>query len=257
MFHIDDPTVLTGIARRHRRAAEITALAHRRVMSMLRPGLSEGALKAAIDDVFAEHGASGAAFPHIVGSGPNSTIIHYEGSRRILQPGDVVVVDIGAKYRGWAADITRTYPVSGHFTRRQRDIYQLVLGAQSAAAAHIVPGRTSIAELTAFVAAYFRQSSLRARDSRGRLRAMDIFFTHSAGHYLARQVHPPADYARPIPLGQVFTIEPGLYIPGEGLGVRIEDDYFLTDDGAWNLWPDLPSDPDTTEALIRGPRARE
>jgi Xaa-Pro aminopeptidase len=246
---------LTEIGRQHRRAAAITARAHVEVLRRVQPGMTELELAGIIDQTFAAAGASGRCFPSIVAAGPHSTVLHHEPGRRALQRGDVVVVDIGATYQGWCADIARTYPVSGRFTARQRQVYELVLDAQQAAAAYIVPGRTSMRELTAFVMNYFRQSPLRARDRTGRMRSMDRFFTHSAGHYLGREVHPPANYAAPIPLHQVFTIEPGLYIESEELGVRIEDDFVLTEGGAWNLWPALPSAPADIEAAMAGARA--
>lgn len=244
---------LTEVAQQHRRAAAITARAQVEVMRRMRPGMTEGEIKDIVDQVFAAAGASGRCFPHIVAAGPNSTVLHHPGSRRPLQRGDVLLVDIGATYDGWCADITRTYPVSGRFTARQRQIYELVRAAQQAAVAHIVPGRTSIRDLSGLVSAYFRQSPLRARDRAGRLRTMDRFFVHSAGHYLGRQVHPPANYARPIPLHQVFTIEPGIYIDSEELGVRIEDDFVLTAQGPWNLWQALLSAPDAIEAALASP----
>lgn len=251
-----NPPVLARVARAHQRAAAITAQAQRAVMRAIRPGMTEGDIKDIVDAAFAAHGASGTCFPHIVAAGPNSTEIHYAGSSRVLQDGDVMVVDIGAVYEGRCADITRTYPVSGRFAARQLELYDLVLDAQQAAAEYIVPGQTSISELTGFVQAYLRQSRLRARDARGRLRTMDAFFTHSVGHYLGREVHPPARYDQPIPLGQVFTIEPGLYIERERTGIRIEDDYVLTADGPWNLWSALPSAAHVIESLISAARAR-
>lgn len=250
----DDSSELTEIAGLHRKAAEITVLAHFEVMKVIRPGLREGDLKRTIDQVFAANGASGVCFPHIVGSGPNSTIPHYDGDQRILEEGDVVVVDIGASYAGWCADIARTYPVGGRFTARQREIYRLVLDAQGAAAAHVVPGQTSMRDLDALVRRHFQQSPLRARDRSGLLQTMDSFFQHYVGHYLAREVHPPADYSSPIPLDQVFVIEPGIYVESEGIGVRIEDDYVLTEQGPLRLSGSLPSTPEAIERTILGGR---
>lgn len=251
-----EPPSLSRVVRAHQRAAAITAQAQRAVMRAIRPGMTEGDIEDVIDATFAASGASGICFPHIVAAGPNSTEIHYAGSSRVLQSGDVMIVDIGAAYEGLCADITRTYPVSGRFSSRQRELYELVRDAQQAAADYIVPGETSIYELTGFVRAYLRRSPLRARDARGRLRSMDAFFPHSAGHYLGREVHPPARYTQPIPLGQVFTIEPGIYIDSEDTGVRVEDDYVLTEDGPWNLWSALPSEADVIESLISAARAR-
>jgi len=246
----NDPPEVAEIIQMHRKAVEITVRAQFAVMHMIRPGLREGDLKRAVREAFAAGGASGTCFPSIIGSGPNSTVIHYAGTSRVLREGDLVVVDIGAAYEGWCSNLTRTYPANGKFTERQRAIYQLVLDAQRAAIAFIVPGQTSMNEVHAFTQAYLRRSPLRARDREGQLRTMAAFFTHSVGHYLAREVHPPADYSRAIPIGQVFAIEPGIYIESEQIGVRIEDDFVLTEDGARNLGESLPADPEAVEAMI-------
>jgi Xaa-Pro aminopeptidase len=246
----DDPPEVAEIIQMHRKAVEITVRAQFAVMHMIRPGLREGDLKRTVREVFSAGGASGTCFPSIVGSGPNTTVIHHSGSSRVLREGDLVVVDIGAAYKGWCSNLTRTYPASGEFTDRQRAIYQLVLDAQRAAIAFIVPGRTSMSQVHAFTQSYLRRSPLRARDRDGQLRTMDAFFPHSVGHYLAREVHPPADYSQSIPIGQVFTIEPGIYIESEQIGVRIEDDFVLTEDGARSLGESLPADSEAIEAMI-------
>jgi Xaa-Pro aminopeptidase len=184
-----------------------------------------------------------------VGSGPNSTIPHYFANNRQLEDGELVVVDIGAEYQYYTADITRTYPVSGKFTPRQREIYQLVLDAQTEAAKQVKTGTTLLMPLTGFVREYFRKSPLRAKGEDGKEYTMDHFFIHGLGHYLGMDVHDVGNYAKPLQVGEVFTIEPGIYIKSENLGIRIEDDYLLTG-GLEKLSKDIPSDPDEIERRI-------
>ena len=149
-----------------RKAVGVTADAHREVARLIRPGIPEYRLEGAILGAFVSGGATRAGFPSIVGSGPNSTVLHYSKNDRTIEDGDLVVVDIGGEYRGYTADITRTYPASGKFTPRQREVYQLVLDAQTAAVAEFKPGNRTIAGLTQVVWEVFRKSPLRARDAR-------------------------------------------------------------------------------------------
>jgi Xaa-Pro aminopeptidase len=216
----------------------------------------EWEIKEVIDAAFVEHGADSLhAFPHIVGSGPNTLELHYPGGGRMVEDGDLVLVDIGARYGGYCGDITRTYPANGTFTSRQRDIYQLVLDAQSAVAEAWRPGVHSLDDMYYFTLDYFRDSSLRALDEYGAEQTMDAFFPHHIGHYIGTDVHGEdlwLDPALPAQVGHVFAIEPGLYIPSEGIGIRIEDDYVLTSEGAVNLAPVLPKTPDDIEGWMAG-----
>ncbi len=189
-------------------------------------------------------------FKSIVGSGPNSTIPHYFASSRQMVDGDLVVVDIGAEYQLYTADITRTYPVNGKFTPRQREIYQLVLDAQSEAARQVKPGETRLLQMNGIVRPFLKNSPLRARDANGQEHTMDYFFIHGLGHYMGMDVHDVGDAMRPMQVGEVFTIEPGIYIKSENLGVRIEDDYVVTATGAEKLSKNIPSSPDEVEARI-------
>ena len=233
-----------------RRAVAVTGDAHREVIRKIRPGLPEYRLEGAIVGAFLAGGASRAGFPSIVGSGPNSTILHYERNDRTIEDGDLVVVDIGGEYKGYTADITRTYPANGRFSPRQREIYRLVLDAQGAAEADFKPGVSTIAALNRTVRDLFRKSPLRARDADGVEQPMDHFFTHGLGHHLGLDVHDVGDGSMPLQPGEVFTIEPGLYLTAEALGVRIEDDYRVTKDGLEKLSKDIPFEPDEIERLI-------
>jgi len=153
------------------------------------------------------------------------------------------MVDIGAKHNGYASDITRTFPVKGKFSPNQRKFYQLVLDAQQAAINSIRAGVTTLEDLTTVVRDFFRQSPLRARDRYGNETTMDNFFTHNTSHYVGRHVHGiylGLSPSSPIVANSVFTIEPGLYIPSQRIGIRIEDDFVLDKTGkVINLNPNL------------------
>jgi Xaa-Pro aminopeptidase len=217
-----------------RRAVAVTADAHREVIRLIRPGVPEYRLEGAIVGAFVAGGASRAGFASIVGSGPNSTI--------------------GGEYKGYTADLTRTYPANGRYTPRQREIYQLVLDAQSAAAAEFKPGVSTMGALNRTVREFFKNSPIRAKDAEGREQTMDHFFAHGLGHQLGLDVHDVGDNSKPLQPGEVFTIEPGLYIPGESLGVRIEDDYRATKDGLEKLSKEIPVEVEEIERLIKKAR---
>lgn len=233
------------------KAVDATSAAQASVARSLRPGAFEYELEGDIMAAFLRNGAVGYSFPSIVGSGINSTILHYDRNRKRIEDGDLVVVDIGAEYSYYAADITRTWPASGRFTPRQREIYELVLEAQRRMAEAVKPGKTFLSALTQATAEFFRHSKLRAKDEQGNERTMDYFFIHATGHYLGMDVHDVGDYGRALQPGDVFTIEPGLYISSERIGVRIEDDYLVTADGARNLSAGIPSAPDEIERVMK------
>ena len=239
-----------------RRAVAVTADAQREVIRTIRPGVPEYRLEGAILGAFVAGGASRAGFPSIVGSGPNSTVLHYDRNERTIQDGDLVVVDIGGEYQGYTADITRTYPANGRYSPRQREIYQLVLDAQSAAVADFKPGVSTMSSLNRAARNVLRDSPLRARDEEGAERTMDHFFAHGLGHQLGLDVHDVGDGSKPLQPGQVFTIEPGIYLATESLGVRIEDDYRATGDGLEKLSKDIPVEPDEIERLIARARGQ-
>ena len=237
-----------------RQAIAATATAQDEVTRLIAPGVTENRLEGAILEAFLAGGGSRAAFPSIVGSGLNSTVLHYNRNDRAITEGDLMVVDIGAEVHGYAADITRTYPANGTFTPRQREIYQLVLDAQSGVAAEFKLGETTLATQSRWVKDFLRKSPLRARDETGTEQSMDHFFTHGLGHSMGLEVHDVGDMSKPLAPGEVFTIEPGLYLPSEGFGIRIEDDYLVTKDGLEKLSRDIPSDPAEVERQIANHR---
>jgi Xaa-Pro aminopeptidase len=229
------------------KAIDVTAEGFRHGSAQIRPGAYEYEVQAAIEAAFIRNGAERPGYPSIIGSGFNSTILHYNQNRKQIEAGDLVVVDVGAEYSYYTADITRTYPASGKFTPRQREIYQLVLQAQRACERALKPGQTTMAELRRVAVDVMRASPL--RDNQGN--ALDKYFIHGLGHWLGMDVHDVGDYSKPIPVGAVITIEPGIYIPEEKLGIRIEDDYLVTENGLVKLSAAIPSEPDEIERAVR------
>lgn len=232
--------------RRLRRAIEITTEAHKAAMRAARPKLWEYQLEAIIEFTFRYLGATGVGFPSIVGSGPNSTILHYDKNNRQIQDGDLVLVDIGAEYGHYTADVTRTFPANGTFTPRQRALYLLVLGAQQATMDAVRPGVT-IRELDAIARRYLKENS---GDLCAPANCAD-FFIHGVGHWLGMMVHDVGDYRTPLSPGMVLTIEPGIYLPEEGLGIRIEDVVLVTETGSELLSAGAPRSPEEIEALMK------
>lgn len=215
-------------------AIGITIQAQQRAAEFIQAGRVENEIQGMIEFTFTESGA-GLAFPTIVGGGANSTVLHYTENQSVLAAGDLVVVDIGASHEHYCADLTRTYPVSGKFTKRQREIYNLVLEAQQYIADLAKPGvwlnnREYPENSLNHLAHKFIQE-----------RGYGEYFPHGVGHYLGLDVHDVGSYtATPLQVGDVITIEPGIYIPLEKLGVRIEDNYWITDKGAICLSEELP-----------------
>jgi Xaa-Pro aminopeptidase len=234
------------------KAIDITGEAQRDIMYTLKPGMYEYEVQAILEAAFTRGGAERPGFPSIVGSGLFSTILHYSENHKRIDAGDTVVCDIGAEYSLYTADITRTYPANGKFTERQRAIYQLVLETQAAAASHWKPGMT-MSELNLFAMDFMRKSPLRAKDVDGKEYSMEHFFIHGLGHYLGMDVHDTGDYTRPLQVGEVFTIEPGIYIQTEQLGVRIEDDYVITPEQTVRKMSEkIPSTIEEIERLMAG-----
>jgi len=212
--------------RRMRKAIEISGQGHLAAWRVTRPGAWEYQLEGAAEGTFRSLGAERLAYPSIVGTGINATTLHYDKSRSQLQAGELVVMDMGAEWGYYAADVTRTVPVTGKFTPRQLAIYNLVLGTQQAAMDSVRPGITMM-RLSQIAREYMRDHS-------GDLCApgtCDRYFIHGLGHWVGMDVHDVGNYATPLAPNMVFTIEPGIYIPEEKLGVRIEDEVVVTPTG--------------------------
>jgi Xaa-Pro aminopeptidase len=194
-------------------------------------------------------GADRVGFPSIVGSGPNSTILHYDVNRRQMQDGDLVVLDLGAEYGQYTADVTRTIPVNGKFTARQKELYNLVLGTQQAVIEAVKPGVT-VRGLSIFAREYMQAHSGDMCGAEGCAR----YFIHGLSHWLGMRVHDVGDYNMPLQPGMVFTVEPGIYISEEALGIRIEDDVVVTPEGCEVLSGSAPKTIEDIENLMRGGR---
>ena len=231
--------------RRLRRAIDITAEAQREAMKAMQPGMQEYQIEAVIEYVFRRNGAERVGFPSIVGAGVNSTTLHYDKSRGSLEEGDLIIMDIGAEFGYYSADVTRTAPVSGRFSDRQRELYQLVLDTQQAAIDSVRPGVT-VGQLNQIARTHMREHS-------GDLCLpgnCNQYFVHGLSHWLGMDVHDVGDYATPLAAGMVLTIEPGLYLPAERIGIRIEDDVLITENGSELLSRMAPRDVDDIEALM-------
>ncbi len=233
-------------------AIQISAQGHVAAMRAARPGMMEYELEAAFESEVRRQGADRLGYPSIVGSGPNSTTLHYDTNRRRTEDGDLVVIDAGAEYGQYTADVTRTFPVNGRFTARQKAIYDLVLATQQAAFDAVKPG-VPYGVVSQTAREYMRAHS-------GTLcgaQSCDAYFIHGLGHWIGMDVHDVGDYATPLAPGMVFTLEPGIYLPDEALGVRIEDDVVVTPTGARWLSDAAPRTTDAIEALMRPATARK
>jgi len=230
---------------RLRKAIDISAAGHIAAMQAARPGMWEYEIEAALEAGFRRNGADRVGYPSIVGSGPNGTTLHYDVNRRQTRDGDLVVVDAGAEWGQYTADVTRTFPVNGKFTPRQKAIYDLVLASQQAAFDSTRPG-TTVGQLDGVAREYMRAHS-------GTLcggATCDAYFIHGLSHWLGMDVHDVGDYRTPLKPGMVLTIEPGIYLPREALGVRIEDDVLVTATGAEWLSAKAPKTTAEIERLM-------
>jgi len=233
-----------------KRAIDLSLDAHLEAMKMMRPGLYEYAVGAKMVEVHALGGSEAEGYAPIVGAGPNSTALHYDKLSRKIEDGDIVVLDVGAQYSGYSADITRTVPANGKFTARQREIYNIVLGAQNAALAAVKPGAHFACKdkKDGLMNIAYDYINAHGKDHEGK--PLGPYFIHGLGHNIGLNVHDPGEYCRPLQPGMVVTIEPGIYIPEENLGVRIEDDILITESGYKLLSERLPRDPDEIEKIM-------
>jgi len=256
-----------------RRAAEISALAHTRAMQACRPGLYEYHLEGEIHHEFNRHGARFPSYNTIVGSGENGCILHYTENECELRDGDLVLIDAGCEWQGYAGDITRTFPVNGKFSPAQRAVYNIVLKSLETALSRFRPG-VSIREVNDEVVHIMVTGLVELGVLQGEVDALIAedahrkFFMHGLSHWLGLDVHDVGHYGTPsrdriLEPGMVITIEPGLYIAPDadvpmeyrGIGIRIEDDIVITETGNENLTDSVVKDPDAIEALMAAARA--
>ncbi|KAF0191667.1 MAG: Xaa-Pro aminopeptidase [Gammaproteobacteria bacterium] len=252
-----------------RHAARVTTAAHRRAMRLCRPGMTEFQIEAELRHEFMYGGCRETAYPPIVASGNNSCVLHYTANDAELRDGDLLLIDAGAEHQGYAADVTRTFPVSGRFSKEQRAIYEIVLAAQHAAIRQVRPGNPWNAPHDAAVRTLTRglvELGLLKGDVTTLIRqdAYRKFYMHRTGHWLGLDVHDVGDYKtenkwRQLKPGMVLTVEPGLYIPSGTrgvakkwwkIGIRIEDDVLVTRAGNQVLTEAAPKTVDDIEALM-------
>src|SRR5438874_1571322 len=237
---------------RMRKAIDISGLGHIAAMQAARPGAREYEIEAALEAEFRRNGADRVGYPSIVGSGPNSTTLHYDVNRRQTRDGDLVVVDAAAEWGQYTADVTRTWPVNGRFSSRQKAVYDLVLATQQVAFDSVRPGVT-MRDLNRLAQTYMREHS-------GTLcgtQTCDAYFIHGLGHPIGMDVHDVTVPGRlKLEPGMVITLEPGIYLAEERLGVRIEDDVLVTPTGAEWLSAKAPRTTPDIERLMRGGAGR-
>lgn len=278
---IIDPTIILGEMRLHKnedevemmqRAADIAAEAHVLAMKKVKPGMNEFQVESLMESYMRDKGANGVAYNSIIGGGDNATILHYVENNMPLKDGDLILIDAGAEYRGYASDITRTFPVNGKFTKPQREVYDVVLDVQKKCVEYTKTGNTvkgrqeySIELLTEGM----KKLGLLKGSTKDLIKKKSYmkYYMHGVGHYLGLDVHDAGRYftdqearkSKPFAPGMVLTVEPGLYIPPDdksapakyrGIGVRIEDDVLVTEDGNRNLTTKVPKEIDEIEALM-------
>jgi Xaa-Pro aminopeptidase len=241
---VKSPTEITLL----RRAIDLSDDAHFEAMRMMHPGVWEYQIAAKMVEVHAMGGSEAEAYAPIVGAGPNSTALHYDKLARKIEDGDIVVLDVGAQYSGYAADITRTLPANGKFTPRQREIYDVVLGAQEAAMHALKPGVNMCKGNNNVYKLAYDYINTHGKDLHGK--SLGQYFIHGLGHNIGLNVHDVGNVCKPFLAGMVVTVEPGIYIPEENLGVRIEDDFLITESGYEQLSAKLPRSPDEIEKIM-------
>lgn len=247
-------------------SADISCAAHKAAMTLCKPGVFEYQLEATILYTFAMHGARHAAYNSIVGGGENACILHYVENKDALADGDLVLIDAGSEFQGYAADITRTFPVNGRFSEAQKELYNIVLSTQLSSISQLVPGRT-IAEVMKSAVIMITQGLLDLGILKGELNtcieeeAYKAYFMHGLGHYLGLDVHDVGNYKenghdRLLEAGMVMTVEPGIYVSKKanvpekykGIGVRIEDNIVITRSGNEVLTRNVPKRIEDIEA---------
>lgn len=284
---IVDPTIIIGDMRLHKNAkeieqmqtaADIAAEAHILAMKKVKPGMNEGQVESLMEAYMRDKGASGVAYNSIIGGGENATILHYVENNMPLKDGDLLLVDAGAEFQNYAADITRTFPVSGKYSAAQREVYDVVLDVQEKCIEYTVTGNTVKARqeysIELLTEGMKKLGLLKGKTSDLiKKKAYLKYYMHGVGHYLGLDVHDAGRYftdqharsSKPFAPGMVLTVEPGLYIPPDdksapakyrGIGIRIEDDVLVTKEGNRNLTSAVPKNADEIEALMAKSRPK-
>lgn len=278
---IIDPTPIIGDMRLHKsekeialmqKAADIAGEAHILAMKKVKPGMNEFQIESLMESYMRDKGASGVAYNSIIGGGDNATILHYVENNMPLKDGDLILIDAGAEYEGYASDITRTFPINGKYTKAQRDVYDVVLDVQLQCVEFTKTGNT-VKGRQEFSIELLTEGMKKLGLLKGKTKelikkkAYMKYYMHGVGHYLGLDVHDAGRYftdqtaknSKPFAPGMVLTVEPGLYIPPDdksaparyrGIGIRIEDDVLVTEDGNLNLTANVPKNAEEIEHLM-------
>lgn len=250
---VKEPEEITAI----QEACNITEKGFRRILQFVKPGVTEYEIEAEHLHEYVRNRSRGFAYGPIIASGFSSCVLHYVENNKACNAGEVLLLDVAAEYGNYASDLTRVIPVSGKFTPRQRDVYNAVLRVQRAAIKMLVPGNT-IAKVNADVGLLVQeeliQLGLLTREEVEKQNpawpAYKKYFMHGTSHFLGLDVHDVGYFNEPILPGMVFTCEPGIYIREESLGIRIENDILVTENGPVDLMPNIPIEADEIEALM-------
>ncbi len=242
-----------------KKACQITEKAFLRLLRFIKPGVMEFEIEAEIAHEFLRNRSRGPAYGSIIASGANACILHYVDNNQPCQNGDVVLMDFGAEYANYAADLTRSVPVNGVFTARQRQVYQAVLNVMEAAKNMLVAGNT-LDQYHSFVGSVMENELIRldllnendVRNQDPEKPLYKKYFMHGTSHYLGLDVHDVGNKYRIFEPGMVFTCEPGIYIREEGLGIRLENDLLITRSSPQDLMASIPLNPDDIEQYMKG-----
>lgn len=241
------------------RACDITAMGFRRVLKFVKPGVKEYEIEAEWAHEFLRNGSRGFAYEPIIASGANSCVLHYIENNQVCQSGDVLLLDVGAEYANYNADLTRTIPVNGRFTPRQREVYDAVLDVKRQATQMLKAGVKyydyhkevqRVMESALVGLRLIDKHDIKTQDKHKPL--FQKYFMHGTGHQLGLDVHDVGNMYHEMRVGQVWTVEPGIYIREESLGIRIENNVVIQDDGVYDLMRNIPEDADEIESLMQG-----
>lgn len=240
-----------------KKACDITEKAFRRVLKFIKPGVKEYEVQAEIEYEFTMNAANGNAYPPIIASGKNACTLHYIENDKECKDGDLLLMDFGAEYANYSADLTRTVPVNGKFTTRQREVYEAVLRVQRQAIKMLVVGNT-VEKLNAAVNKLMGKEIVKlglmsSKDAKDPEKAKGIlfnYFMHGTSHFLGLDVHDAGSKIESFKSGMVFTCEPALYIQEENMGIRLENDILITNNGPVDLMPNIPIEADEIETLM-------
>ena len=240
-----------------KKACEITRDAFVRILKFIKPGVAEYEIEAEIIHEFIRQRASGHAYNPIIASGKNANILHYNDNNQICKDGDVILFDFGAEYANYNADMSRSVPVSGRFTKRQKDVYNAVLRIMKEARKMLLPGTIwndyhsevgKIVEFELIRLGLLDKQDIAKQDSKAPL--YKKYFMHGTSHHLGLDVHDFASRYKPFEAGNLLTCEPGIYIPKEGLGIRIENNILITKNGNIDLMDDIPVEVEEIEEIM-------